>query len=114
LPVSNEQTITLGASGGTLVIDLQPARPGLDASTTPYLVHGGAIEAAGALAGWGSAPGGARGGGPAVIHAVAPGVYALCFADAAELAVLWRGALPPDRCRTGSVEPGRTLTLSSP
>ena len=53
LPVSNEQTITLGASGGRLVLDLQPPGRGGDGSTTPYLVHDGAIEAAGALAGWG-------------------------------------------------------------
>jgi hypothetical protein len=114
LTVSNEQTITLGASGGTLVLDLK--RPGrdLDGTTTPYLVHDGAIEAAGALAGWGTANAGVSGGGPTVVEAIEPGVYALCFAGPAELAALWRRALPSDRCRTGSVEHGQTLTLSRP
>jgi hypothetical protein len=112
LPVSHEQTITLGASGGTLVLDLQPGRA-LDGSPTPYLVHGGAIEAAGALAGWGTANAGASGG-PTVIEVIEPGVYALCLAGPEELAALWRGALPSGRCRTGSVEDGRTLTLSPP
>jgi hypothetical protein len=114
LRVSNEQTITLGGSGGTLVLDLQPSGRALDGSATPYLVHDGAIEAAGALAGWGTA--GASGRGPAVIDTIEPGVYALCFLGPAEaeLAALWRGALPSDRCRTGSVEHGQTLTLSPP
>jgi len=110
LPVSDEQTITLGASGGTLVLDLQG--PGhAPEGATPYLVHDGAIEAAGALAGWGTTT---AGGGRAVVEAIEPGVYALCLVGPAELAALWRGTLPSDRCRTGSVEPGRTLTLAPP
>jgi len=113
LPVSNEQTITLGTSGGTLILDLPRSGRGLD---TPYLVHGGAIEAVGALAGWGTANAGASSRGLVVVEAIEPGVYALCLAGPAEseLAALWRGALPSDRCRTGSVEDGTTLTLSPP
>ena len=91
------------------MLDLQRPGPALDGSTTPYLVHDGAIEAAGALAGWGAADAGARRRRAGVVEAIEPGVYALCLADPAELAALWRGALPSDRCRTGSVEPGRTL-----
>ena len=114
LPVANEQTITLGASGGTLVLDLQ--HPGVDShgATTPYLVHDGAIEAAGALPGWGTSTAGATASGPAVVEAIEPGTYVLCLADAEELAALWRGARPSGRCRSGSVEPGGTLTLSPP
>jgi hypothetical protein len=109
LPASNEATIMLGTSGGTLVLDLQ--RPGsAPDGSTPYLLHDGAIEAAGELAGWGRADAG----GPSVVEAIEPGVYALCLAGPGEVAALWRGALPADRCRTGSVEPGRTLTLSAP
>src|SRR6185503_4443013 len=100
---------TLGASGGTLMLDLQWPGGAKGGSTTPYLVHDGAIEAAGALPGWGTAHDGASGGGPAVVEAIEPGIYALCLADPAELAALWRGALPSDRCITGSVEQGRTL-----
>jgi hypothetical protein len=114
VPVSNDQTITLGPSGGTLVLDLQRPGRALDGSTTPYLVHGGAIEAAAALAGWGTATAGDSGAGPAVVEAIEPGVYALCLVDPAELAALWGGALPTDRCRTGSVEAGGTLTLAPP
>jgi Carboxypeptidase regulatory-like domain len=114
LPASNEQTITLGASGGTLVLDLQRPGRAIDGPTTPYLVHAGAIEAAGMLPGWGSVNAGATGSGPVVVEAIEPGVYALCLVGPTELSALWRGALPSDRCRTGSLEEGRTLTLSPP
>jgi hypothetical protein len=115
LPVSGEHTITLGAFGGTLALDLQPPGRALDSSATPYLVHGGTIEAAGMLAGWGTAVAGVSGDGPAVVEAIEPGVYALCLvADPAELAALWRSALPSGHCRMGSVEYGQTLTLSPP
>jgi hypothetical protein len=110
LTVANEQTITLGASGGRLVLDLQPR--GGDGSATPYLVHDGAIEAAGALAGWGGLD--TSSAGPTVIEAIEPGTYALCLASPDELAALWRGPLPSSRCRKGYVEPGGTLTLSLP
>jgi hypothetical protein len=113
-PASNEQTITLPESGGTLVLDLQPPGRALDGALTPYLVHEGAIEAAGALVGWGTGAAGLGGGGAAIVEAIEPGVYALCLADPADLAALWRGALPSDRCRSGSVEAGGTLTLSPP
>jgi hypothetical protein len=110
--VPQEQTIVLGASAGRLVLDLEArGRPGGDV-TTPYLVHDGAIEAAGALAGWGAAPG--AGGASTVIEAIEPGAYALCLAGPDELATLWRGSLPSERCRQGSLAAGGTLTLSPP
>jgi hypothetical protein len=109
LPVADEQTITLATAGGTLLLELQ--RPGRAPDGTPYLVHDGAIEAAGALAGWGADVAGGRDGGRLVVEA---GSYALCFVNPEEVAALWRGALPSDRCRTGRVEPGRSLTLSVP
>ena len=120
LPISSESdvppdanTITLDASGGTLELNFQPPGRALDSPATPYLVHDGAIEFAGALADWGSNQAGAIGNGSSVVEAIEPGVYALCLlADPSELAALWLGALPPDRCRKGSVERGRTLTLS--
>lgn len=115
LPVSTEQTITLGASGGTLVLDLERLGSAADASATPYLIHDGAIEAAAALAAWGAAAAvGTSGGGPAVVEAVEPGSYALCLAAPEELAALWQGALPPSRCGRGAVEEGRTLVLPPP
>jgi hypothetical protein len=112
LRVAPEQTLDLSVSGGTLVLDLERRGRVVDGSATAYVVHDGAVEAAGALAGWGAAE--ARDRAPAVVESLEPGVYALCLAGPAELEALWRGALPPDRCRTGSVEPGRTLTLSLP
>jgi hypothetical protein len=112
LRVAPEQTLDLSVSGGTLVLDLERRGRVVDGSATPYVVHDGAVEAAGALAGWGAAE--ARDRAPAVVESLEPGVYALCLAGPAELEALWRGALPSDRCRTGSVEPGRTLTLSLP
>lgn len=108
LPSSDEQTLALGTSGGRLVLDLQ--RPGREG--TPYLVHDGAIEAAAALAGWGT--GDVGGDGPAVVEAIEPGVYALCLAGVDDPRPLWQGALPAGHCRTGIVEAGRTLTLSLP
>jgi hypothetical protein len=114
LLVANEQIITLGTSGGRLVLDLQRPGRAVDGSTTPYLVHDGAIEAAGALAGWGAVDAGASGGRPAVIEVIEPGVYALCLAGPDEVATLWRTPLPSDRCRAGSVPAGGTLTLSPP
>lgn len=113
LAVTDEATITLGASGGRLVLDLR--RPGrvVDDSATLYLVHDGALEAAGSLAAW--SPAHATGGEPIVIDPIEPGTYALCLAGPAEVAALWRGgALPSERCRAGSVEPGGSLTLSPP
>jgi hypothetical protein len=113
--IAHEQTIDLGVSGGTLVLDLQRSRRTLDGANTPYLVHGGAIEAAGDLAAWRTAGAGARGAGLTVIEAIEPGVYALCLAGPAELPVLWRGgSLPSQRCRSGSLDAGQTLTLSPP
>jgi len=110
LSLSDEQTITLGDSRATLVLDLQRPGPAVDGSTTPYLVHDGAIEAAAAIIDGDTA----GRGGPAVVDAVEPGVYALCLVAPEEVAALWRGARPRDRCRSGSVEPGATLTLSPP
>jgi hypothetical protein len=114
VPVSEDRTITLGPSAGTLLLDLVGPGPASDAATTPYLVHGGAIEAAGALAGWGTPAAGLRSGGPTVIHAIEPGVYSLCLVGPTELSALWRGVLPLGRCRRGTVQDGGTLTLSLP
>jgi hypothetical protein len=96
------------------VLDFERLGSAADASTTPYLVHDGAIEAAAALAAWGAAGAGTSGAGPAVVEAVEPGGYALCLVAPEELAALWQGALPPNRCARGSVEEGRTLTLPPP
>jgi hypothetical protein len=109
LPVSDEQTIPLGAASGRLVLDLQ--RPGrtVDGSATPYLVHDGAIEAAVAIIGDSNGRVG-----PSVVEAVEPGVYALCLVAPEEVTSLWRGTLPRDRCRSVKVEAGATANLSLP
>jgi hypothetical protein len=112
LPADEGQTIRLEASGGRLLLDLQRAGRGPEGATA-YVVRDGAIEAAGALGGWGRADAGPAGG-PTAVDPIEPGVYALCLAGPDEVAALWRGALPSERCRTGRVEPGRSLTLSAP
>jgi hypothetical protein len=120
LPVSSDSnappdanTVTLSASAGTLVLDLKPSGPAAETPPTPYLVHNGAIQEAATLAGWGTGQSGAIGDGPATVEAIEPGVYALCFlADPADLATIWQGALPPDRCRKGTLEQSQELTLS--
>jgi len=109
----NANTITLDASAGTIELDLKPPQSSFDTPVTPYLVHNGAIQEAGTLAGWGSGQAGVSSSETAEVEAVEPGVYALCFlAGSADLAAIWQGALPPDRCRKGLLEQGRTLTLS--
>jgi hypothetical protein len=110
---SDANTVILEASGGTLMLNLQPPEHTLDTPGTTYLVHNGAIEDAGTLAGWGTGQAGSNSDGPVEVEAIEPGVYALCFLeDTAELATLWMGQIPLDRCRKGSVERGQTLTLS--
>ena len=87
LPISSESdgspdanTVTLNASGGMLSLDLQPPGRALDNPVTSYLVHDGAIEDAGTLAGWGTDQAGNSGTGPSVVEAIEPGAYALCLA----------------------------------
>jgi len=112
-PSQNTNTINLDTSGGTLVINFQQPDGTLDRSATLYLVHNGAIVDARTLAGWGTDQAGTSGDGPAVVDAIEPGDYALCVvADPVGLAALWQGAVPSDTCSKGSVEKGRTLTLS--
>ncbi len=118
VPVSSDKssdanTIALDESGGTLIFDLQPHGHPPDSSSTPYLVHNGAIEALGTLANWGSDQAYASSDGRMVLWAIEPGDYALCFIkDPAELTILWLGTLPMGSCRSGSVEHGETVTLS--
>jgi hypothetical protein len=47
-----------------------------------------------------------------MVETIEAGDYALCaIADPSELASVWMGTLPPDRCRKGTVQNGKTLTL---
>lgn len=111
---SDANTINLDESSGTLMLDLKPQGHTLDNSATPYLVHDKAVEAVGTLSSW-STEAYATTNGATVVKAIEPGDYALCLlSDPAQLPTLWLGALPPDRCRKGSVERGETLTLSAP
>ncbi len=111
-------TITLDETGGTLSLDLKPpdslsGNSTADSSAMPYLVHSGAIEDAHLLASWGDELAGASSDGPAVIEALDPGSYSLCFlTDPGTLPALWQGVLPPNQCRTASVTQGQTVTLS--
>jgi len=107
----DKNKVTLSALGGALDLDLKPQGQTLESSITPYLVHNGAVEFAGRLATWGTDR--TSGDGSGEVEAIEPGVYALCLvADPAELTAIWQGKLPADKCRTDSVEQGRTLTLS--
>jgi hypothetical protein len=113
---SDANTITLDDSGGTLMLDLHQANGrALDSSATPYVVHDRAIEAVGTLANSDGDQTDASDDRPMVVKAIEPGNYGLCLlTDPAQLTTLWLGALPSDRCRTGSLEHGGTLTLSPP
>ena len=112
---SDTNTINLDDSSGTLMLDLKPPGRTLDSSATAYLVHDKAIEAVGTLMGFGSYSHNTGSNGAAMVKAMEPGDYALCFLpDPALLPVLWQGALPPDRCQKGSLKHDETLTLSPP
>ena len=105
-------TVTLETSGGTLIVNFEPLEGTLPNTATVYLVHNGAIQDARTVAGWGSNQNGASGDDQAVVDVIEPGEYALCvLADPSELATIWGGAVPPDRCRVGTVAQGQTLTL---
>jgi hypothetical protein len=111
-PRSN--TIALDTSGGSVALDLQPSGHLADSSAIPYLVHKGAIEAVGTLIELSAHPPTANHG-ARIIETIEPGDYSLCLvSDPAELAALWVGASPPQHCRTGSVQQGETVTLSTP
>jgi hypothetical protein len=105
----NTNTVTLEASAGTLVLNLQSPNRTQGPPASLYLVHNGAIQDARTVAGWGSDQVDSSDEGPATVDAIEPGTYALCtLADPSEL---WQGVLPADHCRTGSLEAGGTLTL---
>jgi hypothetical protein len=111
-PPPDTNKITLIASGGSLALDLKLPGGAPDKSITAYLVHDGAIEYAGRLAGWDTDQP-SSGGDEQVVETIEPGVYTLCLvSDSAELAKIWAGALPPEHCTAGSIELGRTLTLT--
>lgn len=115
---SDANTITLDETGGTLSLDLKPpdslsGNSTSDSSAMPYLVHSGAIEDARLLASWGDELAGASSDGPAVIEAIDPGSYTLCFlTDPGTLPALWQGVQPPNQCHTASVTQGQSVTLS--
>ena len=120
LPISTDsdvspdaQTITLDTTAGTLVLNFHPPGRTLDSSSTLYLVHNGGIQDARTIVGWGTDQAGTNPNGPATVDAIEPGDYALCVVtDPAQLAAIWSGPLPSDRCPKGSLEEGETLTLS--
>lgn len=119
LPGENDSaeanTITLDDSGGTLVLNFHPPDGAPDNSDMLYLVHDGAIQDGRTIAGWGANHAGAGGDGSATVDSIEPGKYALCsLADPSQVTAIWSGALPADRCKSGSLEQGETLTLSPP
>ncbi len=108
-------TITLDDTGAKLVLNFQPPGQTQASSGVLYLVHNGGIQEARTIPGWGSDQAGASGDGPATIDAIEPGKYALCsLEDPSQIAALWSGQPPSDRCSAGSVEEDETLTLSPP
>jgi hypothetical protein len=111
----NQNSVTLNTDGGSLVINYQPAEGTLDRNATLYLAHNGAIVDARTLAGWGTNQSGTNEDGPAEVDSIEPGDYALCVVtDPSQLADLWQGNTPQDRCSTGTVKQGSVLTLSPP
>lgn len=104
--------ITLDTIAGTLVLNFQPPGHSLESFTTLYLVHNGAIQDARTIVGWDTNQSGVNANGFGTINAIEPGDYALCRGDPTNVAALWSGPLPSDRCRKGSLDENGTLTLS--
>jgi len=114
-PSPDQNTVTLDTNGGTLVLNFEPPDGLLDRSATLYLVHNGAVADARTLSGWDSGQADAHSEGPAEVDGIEPGKYALCVVTApSQLAVLWQGKAPPERCNAGTLQPGKTLTLTPP
>lgn len=111
------RTISLDTTGGTLVLNFHaPGRP-VDNSGMLYLVHNRAIQDVRTIAGWGTNQAGlgnnANGSIPVTVDAIEPGDYALCvITDSSQVAAIWSGTLPSDRCSTGRLDADETLTLS--
>ncbi len=114
-PSQSQNSVTLHTDGGSLVLNYEPAEGTLDRSATLYLAHNGAIVDARTLAGWGTDQAGTNQDGPAEVDSIEPGDYALCVVtDPSQLADLWQGNTPKDRCSMGTVKQGQVLTLSPP
>lgn len=108
------RTITLDGSAGRLVMNFQQPGGSREDPSTLYLVHNRAIHDARTLGGLGTNQAGPSGNGPATIDSIEPGDYALCRVDSNNVAVLWSGPLPTNRCSKGSLDESRTLTLAPP
>lgn len=112
-PSPDQNTVTLDTNGGTLVLNFEPAEGLLDRSATLYLVHNGAVADARTLSGWDTGQADAGSEGPAEVDGIEPGKYALCVVTKpSQLADLWQGKVPPERCSAGMVNPDQTLTLT--
>jgi hypothetical protein len=112
-PSPDQNTVTLDTNGGTLVLNFEPPDGLLDRSATLYLVHNGAVADARTLSGWDSGQADANSEGPAEVDGIEPGKYALCVVTApSQLAVLWQGKVPPESCNAGTLQSGKTLTLT--
>ena len=111
-PSPDANKISLNDSGGTLQLSFQPTDGTLPDSAALYLVHDGAVQDARTVAGWGSNQPSADGDNEAVVDVIDPGDYALCVLnDPSQVATIWGGATPPDRCSKGTVQQGQILTL---
>ncbi len=114
-PSQSQNSVTLHTDGGSLVLNYEPVEGTLDRSAILYLAHNGAIVDARTLAGWGTDQSGTNSDGPAEVESIEPGDYALCVVtDPSQLADLWQGNTPQDRCSAGTVKQGQVLTLSPP
>jgi hypothetical protein len=114
-PPSDQNTVTLHATGGTMELNFEPPDGTLDPSATLYVVHDGAIADARTLAGWGTDEEDSSSDDPAEVDGIEPGDYALCVVtDPSQLTPLWQGSVPPRYCSKGTVTTGQTLRLAPP
>jgi hypothetical protein len=116
LRVTNDEVtlIPLSIAAGRLVLAGPEAAGQPEGAGTLLVVHEGAIETVGGLARWVEREGGRVTDGRVVVRRAEPGAYALCRLRDPEIHAAWLGALPPERCRFGTLAEGGTLTLSAP
>ncbi len=110
---ADQNAVTLDTNGGSLTLNFEPAEGALDRSATLVLLHQNALVDARTLPGWGTDQAGGNASGPAEVDEIEPGDYALCvLTDPSQLAALWQGDAPPERCSVGTVKSGQLLTLT--
>lgn len=103
--------VPVGSAAGALVVEVPAATSD---GARVVVRHDGTLELLEYLAQWGTTEAGRRGT-RVTLPRVEPGPYTVCRVGAAEMAALWAGDAPPDRCVSGTLnEDGRLALILEP